>query len=87
MVVRRPPGGNVGRPTRVQAKARQALLDSLVAIFDDDRTLTLKTDLDEAVEHLPVAQQQEARNWLVISGLNGHDVLVQDLFRTDPYSG
>ena len=78
----------MGEPNkRDQAKARRALMETFVAIIDDDITVTLQTDVQEAVEHLPGDQQHEARQLLLASGLDGRRVSLHELFRTDPDLG
>jgi len=69
-----------------RAEARRALLETFVAVYDDDPALTLQTALGEAVLHLPDNQQQEAKILLEESDLDGDRVRLKDLFTKDPDS-
>ena len=66
--------------------ARIALLETFVAIYDDDPGLTLETDLLEAILHLPSGQQAEARILLKDADLDSVSFRLKDLFHKDPYT-
>lgn len=51
---------------------------------DDDVTVTIQMDLEEAVEHLPAPQRRDARGLLEQSGLEGGKLRVLDLLKEDP---
>jgi hypothetical protein len=77
----------MARPTREQARARHELIRTFVTVMGDDATVTLQTDLDEAIERLPDDRRDDALTMLAISGLDGTTVRLQDLFRDDPDLG
>jgi hypothetical protein len=69
-----------------RTEARRALLETFVSVFDDDPDLTLETDLEAAILHLPDDQQQEARILLETSDVDGRQFRLKDLFTKDPDS-
>ena len=77
----------MARPTREQAKARRALIQTFVAVMGDDVTVTLQTNLEEAIEHLPAEKRRDAQERLESSGLDGNKVPLLELFRNDPDLG
>jgi hypothetical protein len=62
------------------------VLETFVSVFDDDPDLTLETDLEAAILHLPDDQQQEARILLETSDVDGRQFRLKDLFTKDPDS-
>jgi hypothetical protein len=64
--------------------ARRDLIDTFVAVFDDDATLTLDTDLDEAVLHLPDDRREHVRALIERARLDARAVTLHQLFGQDP---
>ncbi len=69
-----------------RAEARRGLIESFVAMYDDVPELTLQTDLQEAVLHLPADQQDEARILLKDAELDSVHLPLKDLLHRDPDS-
>ncbi len=53
----------------------------------DDVTVTLQTDLEGAIAHLPEDRRGDMEECLAASGLDGSAVRLHELFRTDPDLG
>jgi len=69
-----------------RSQARRGLIERFVAMYDDDPDLTLFTDLQEAILHLPPGQQGEARILLQDAELDDAHMPLKDLLHRDPDS-
>ncbi|MGH2634870.1 MAG: hypothetical protein ACRDHU_01790 [Actinomycetota bacterium] len=67
-----------------RAEARRGLIERFVAIIDDDRSLTLETNVQEAILHLPDEEQGEARILLQQAEIDGERFRLRELFTKDP---
>ena len=74
-----------GFDVKQRSDARRALLETFVAIYDDDTSLTLETGVEEAILQLPDEQRNQAIILLREAELD-HGFRLRDLFSKDPES-